>query len=146
MTNQIETIRMEYTSPMDSPGFWFWQTFLSWQKQIDVALAPYDLTQPSFSVLAITAWLSAENHRITNQRTVRQKIIIEITKLNKMLVSQLLQRLVGNGLVAVEPYELDRRERLVGLTEKGWDILRKTVVLVENIDRDFLSKVTIDAP
>ncbi|KPN61546.1 DNA-binding transcriptional regulator, MarR family [Aliiroseovarius crassostreae] len=146
MTNQNETIRTEYTSPMDSPGFWFWQAFLSWQKQIDVALAPYDLTQPSFSVLAITAWLSAENHRVTNQRTVRQKIIVEITKLNKMQVSQLLQRLVGSGLVTVEPYELDRRERLVGLTEKGWDILRKTVVLVENTDRDLLSKVTIDAP
>ena len=146
MTNQTETIRTEYISPMESPGFRFWQTFLSWQKQIDVALAPYDLTQPSFSVLAITAWLSDQNHRITNQRTVRQKIIVEITKLNKMQVSQLLQRLVGGGLVTVDPYGLDRRERLVALTEKGWDILRKTVVLVENTDRDFLSKVTIDTP
>lgn len=143
MTDE-NNINTEYPNPMDSPGFRFWQTFLNWQRRIDVVLAPYDLTQPSFSLLAISAWLSDESHKATQQRAVRQKIIVEMSRLSKMQVSQLLQRLSNSGLVTVEPYELDRRERLIELTEKGWSILRKTIVLVEATDREFLSNVRID--
>lgn len=143
MTDE-NNINTEYPSPMDSPGFRFWQTFLNWQRRIDVVLAPYDLTQPSFSLLAISAWLSDESRKATQQRAVRQKIIVEMSRLSKMQVSQLLQRLNNSGLVTVEPYELDRRERLIELTEKGWSILRKTIVLVEATDREFLSNVRID--
>ncbi|MBB3987265.1 hypothetical protein GGQ68_003611 [Sagittula marina] len=49
-----------------------------------------------------------------------------------MQISPLLQRLVAGGPVTVKPYECDRRERLAGMVDKGWDILRRTLMVVEN--------------
>lgn len=53
-----------------------------------------------------------------------------MSRLSRMQVSQMLQRLSDSGLVTVEPHELDRRERLI--------------VLVEATDRAFLSNVRIN--
>ena len=130
-------------TPMQSPGFRFWQTFLNWQKSIDLVLAPYDLTQPSFAVLAVSAWLSEQNRAATGQSHVRQKVVTEMAQLNKMQVSQLLKRLQTGDLVSIANYELDRREKLISLTLKGWETLGKTVPLVEEVDRETLANVSI---
>ncbi len=133
----------KHKNPMVSPGFRFWQTFLSWQRQIDVALAPYDLTQPSFSILAILGWLSDRNYAATQQFAVRQKVIVEMAQLSNIQVSQLLQRLATGGLIGAIPYELDRRERQFEMTEKGRELLRKAIEIVEIKDKVLLEDVTV---
>ncbi|KPN61559.1 hypothetical protein AKJ29_18425 (plasmid) [Aliiroseovarius crassostreae] len=130
-------------TPTQSPGFRFWQTFLNWQKNIDMVLAPYDLTQPAFALLAVSAWLSEQNKAATGQSFVRQKVVTEMAQLNKMQVSQLLKRLQAGDLVSITNYEMDRREKLISLTQKGWETLEKTVPLVEDVDRKALANVSI---
>ncbi|MEQ5870804.1 hypothetical protein J4E08_12960 [Sagittula sp. NFXS13] len=49
-----------------------------------------------------------------------------------MQISPLLQRLVAGGPVTAKPYERDRPERLAGLIDRGWNILRRTLLVVEN--------------
>jgi DNA-binding MarR family transcriptional regulator len=144
MNQPNKSIASTHKGPQDSVGFRFWQAFLSWQRSVDVVLAPYDLTQPTFSILAIAGWLSEQNRLATNHTTVRQKIIVEMSQLPKMQVSQLLQRLLTSGLIQVEPYSMDRRERLVVLTPKGWTLLKTTMPLVEATDRETLARVRID--
>lgn len=138
-----ENLLSKYKSPLESPGFKFWQAFLDWQRQIDTALVPYHLTQASFSLLAVTAWLSEENYKLTTQRTVRQKVIVEMSSLNKMQVSQLLKKLLRIQLITIEPFELDRREHLVSLTVSGWEVLKKSVVIVEKIDQNLLPEIDL---
>ncbi|SFU92480.1 DNA-binding transcriptional regulator, MarR family [Aliiroseovarius crassostreae] len=132
-----------FMTPTQSPGFRFWQTFLNWQKNIDMVLAPYDLTQPAFALLAVSAWLSEQNKAATGQSFVRQKVVTEMAQLNKMQVSQLLKRLQAGDLVSITNYEMDRREKLISLTQKGWETLEKTVPLVEDVDRKALANVSI---
>lgn len=81
-----------HTSPVESIGFRFWQTFIKWQRQIDIVLAPLDLTQPSFSILALIGWQLQQNISISSQH-VRQKVIVDMSGMPKMQVSLILQRL-----------------------------------------------------
>ncbi|MGB9038184.1 MAG: MarR family transcriptional regulator [Acinetobacter calcoaceticus] len=128
-----------HASPMESPGFRFWQTFIKWQRQIDIILAPLDLTQPSFSILAIIGWQLQQNISISN-KYVRQKVIVDMSGMPKMQVSLILQRLKKSKLISISPYPLDLREQQVELTQAGLIALSKAIVLVEEVDKKILSK------
>lgn len=128
-----------HASPVESPGFKFWQTFLKWQRQIDIVLAPLNLTQTSFSILAVIGWLSQTNSRISTQH-VRQKVIVDMSGMPKMQVSLILKRLNKKKLILITPYLLDLREQQIELTQEGIDTLAKAIVLVEEVDKEFLVK------
>ncbi|MCC4107169.1 MarR family winged helix-turn-helix transcriptional regulator [Serratia ureilytica] len=144
MTEDDTRPTFSHCSPMESPGFRFWQTFLRWQRQIDLALAPYHLTQQSFSILAVIGWLSKQNYQATLDGAVRQKMIVEKSGVQKMQISLLLRKLEQEQLITVQPFLLDRRERLITLTPHGLRTLKKAVPLVEQEDKRFLTKVHID--
>ncbi|AZB89902.1 hypothetical protein DKE41_001035 [Acinetobacter pittii] len=118
-----------HTSPVESIGFRFWQTFIKWQRQIDIVLAPLDLTQPSFSILALIGWQLQQNISISSQH-VRQKVIVDMSGMPKMQVSLILQRLKKSKLITISPYPLDLREQQVQLTDEGLAVLRKAITLV----------------
>lgn len=126
-----------HPSPLNSPGFIFWQKFIKWQRQIDIVLAPLDLTQASFSILAITGWLSQNNSHISTQY-VRQKVVVDMSGMQKMQVSLILQGLKKKKLILMTPYLMDLREQQIELTPEGIDTLAKAIVLVEQVDQKFL--------
>lgn len=128
-----------HTSPMESIGFRFWQTFIKWQRQIDIVLAPLDLTQPNFSILAIIGWQLQQSVSISNPY-IRQKVIVEMSGMPKMQVSLILQRLKKSKLITLSAYPLDLREQQVKLTDEGLDVLRKAIALVEEVDNKTLSQ------
>ncbi|MEH1711480.1 MarR family winged helix-turn-helix transcriptional regulator [Acinetobacter pittii] len=128
-----------HTSPVESIGFRFWQTFIKWQRQIDIVLAPLDLTQPSFSILALIGWQLQQNISISSQH-VRQKVIVDMSGMPKMQVSLILQRLKKSKLITISPYPLDLREQQVQLTDEGLAVLRKAITLVEEVDNKTLSQ------
>ncbi|CAI2467634.1 hypothetical protein V2T44_18270 [Serratia ficaria] len=144
MAEDDTRLKFSHSSPMESPGFRFWQTFLQWQKQIDIALAPYNLTQQSFSILAVIGWLSKQNYLVTGDSAVRQKMIVEKSGVQKMQISLILRKLEQGQLIAVRPFLLDRRERLITLTPHGVRMLKEALPLVEKEDRRFLGNVHID--
>ncbi|SMB45817.1 putative Uncharacterized HTH-type transcriptional regulator YdcH [Serratia proteamaculans] len=144
MVEDDARLKFSHSSPMESPGFRFWQTFLQWQRQIDIALTPYNLTQQSFSILAVIGWLSRQNYLATQDRTVRQKMIVEKSGVQKMQISLILRKLEQGQMITVQPFLLDRRERLITLTPYGVRILKEALPLVEKEDKRFLTKVHID--
>ncbi|EJR1734657.1 MarR family transcriptional regulator [Salmonella enterica] len=144
MTEDDTRLLFSHSSPMESPGFRFWQTFLQWQRQIDIALAPYNLTQQSFSILAVIGWLSKQNYQTTQNDAVRQKMIVEKSGVQKMQISLLLRKLEQGQLITVQPFLLDRRERLITLTPQGFRTLKEALPLVEKEDKRFLTRVHID--
>ncbi|ODL91680.1 hypothetical protein AXH23_14225 [Acinetobacter pittii] len=124
---------------MESIGFRFWQTFIKWQRQIDIVLAPLDLTQQNFSILALIGWQLQQNVSISTPY-IRQKVIVEMSGMPKMQVSLILQRLKKSKLITISPYPLDLREQQVELTDEGLDLLRKAITLVEEVDNKTLSQ------
>ena len=140
MTKQAkQNTTFTHESPMQSPGFRFWQLFLKWQRKVDFVLVPFNLTQPSFSILAIIGWQAEQNKAAASSKQVRQKIVVDMSGMQKMQVSLILQRLKKNGLIKITPFPLDLREQQIELTSQGEDILAKTIVLVEQVDKKYLS-------
>jgi len=64
------------------------------------------------------------------------------TKLDKMTVSKSLKKLVQMGFVNRIEHEVDTRAKSVSLTEKGKDMIRTLVPIVEGIDSTFFGKAS----
>jgi MarR family transcriptional regulator, organic hydroperoxide resistance regulator len=125
-----------FEQPEDSPGFLLWQTTISWQRLIKKALDPHDISHAQFVIMALLLWLEGNKHDTT------QTTIIKWSKLDKMTVSKSLKKLSSMGLVVRAEHEADTRAKTVVLTEKGNDLVRKLVPLVEAVDEKFFRPIS----
>lgn len=120
-----------FDQPEDSPGFLLWQTTMIWQRQIRKALEPYGISHPQFVIMATLLWFDAHGHETT------QTLIIHQTKLDKMTVSKSLKNLGNLGYVIRSEHTADTRAKSVILTEKGKELVRTLVPIVEWVDHLF---------
>lgn len=124
-----------FDKPEDSPGLLLWQTTTTWQRMINKALAPYNISHAQFVILAITLWLESQNQEVSQNFIVRQ------SKLDKMTVSKSLKKLVAEGYVKREELKEDTRAKSVHLTSKGRTLASKLVPIVEKIDAVFFGSL-----
>ena len=122
----------QVTSPEDSAGFLLWQTSAIWQRLIKTALEPYDISHSQFVILAVLLWLSEQQQPI-------QTMLIEMTKLDKMTVSQALKKLAAKDLIKRQEAPDDPRAKLVFLTIKGKTLIKKLVLVIEEVDQQFFN-------
>ncbi len=120
-----------FDRPEDSPGFLLWQTTMIWQRQIKKALEVYNISHAQFVIMATLMWFEAHHYDTT------QILIVNWSKLDKMTVSKSLKKLVSMGYVTRKEHQTDSRAKAVFLTEKGKDMVRICVPIVEGIDRRF---------
>lgn len=120
-----------FGSPDTSPGFMFWKTFLNWQRELNTRLAPFNLTQPQFSVLALTGWLTRFGDEITQQQ------IADFAAMDRMHVSLLVRRLLEQGEIERKRNQSDQRVWCISLTDHGRDLLARTLPVVEAFDAEF---------
>ena len=125
-----------FDTPEDSPGFLLWQTTMVWQRQIKKSLEPYDISHAQFVIMATLMWFEAHHYDTT------QTLIVNWSKLDKMTVSKSLRKLVALGCVHRIEHKTDTRAKSVSLTEKGKEMVRTLVPIVEGIDRTFFSKAS----
>jgi len=121
-----------FSKPEDSPGFLLWQTTMVWQRKIRSVLETHDISHAQFVIMATLMW--CEQHE-----EVTQISLVNKTKLDKMTVSKFLKRLVASGYVKRVEHHKDTRAKVVSLTEKGHDIVKALVPLVEKVDSEFFS-------
>lgn len=125
-----------FDQPEDSPGFLLWQTTTLWQREIKKALEAYDVSHAQFVIMATLMWFEA------HQVDTTQILIVKWSKLDKMTVSNSLKKLVELTYVHRVEHETDTRAKRVTLTEKGKELVRILVPLVEAIDGRFFASVT----
>ena len=125
-----------FDKPEDSPGFLLWQTTTIWQRQIKRALETYDISHPQFVIMATLLWFEAHHYDTT------QILIVNWSKLDKMTVSKSLKKLVALGYVNRIEHETDTRAKSVSLTEKGKEMVRLLVPIVEKMDSIFFGKAS----
>ena len=123
-----------FDKPENSPGFLLWQTTMIWQRQIKKALEPYDISHAQFVIMATLMWFEAHHYDTT------QILIVNWSKLDKMTVSKSLKKLVALEYVNRIEHETDTRAKSVTLTEKGKEMVRMLVPVVEGIDSVFFGK------
>ncbi|MDR3478619.1 MAG: MarR family winged helix-turn-helix transcriptional regulator [Gammaproteobacteria bacterium] len=123
----------------DSPGFLLWQLTNQWQRQQRQALAKLGLTHPQFVVLAGVLWLSSLPDNV-----VTQKQVCELTKIDKMSMSDLTAILLKKKMLKRLSHAEDGRAHALMLTDKGRSVVLKAIPVVEGIDANFFSKKTLN--
>ncbi len=99
--------------PEESFGFRLWHVLHAWQRRVDQALAPLDLTHMQFVVLAITHWLEDFGE------TPSQSRIASFGQIDRMTLSNILRLLEDKGYVLRRPHPEDPRANWVALTASG---------------------------
>jgi len=125
-----------FDKPEDSLGFLLWQTTITWQRLIKAVLEPYEISHAQFVIMALLLWLEEHHHDTT------QILLVNLSKLDKMTVSQSLKKLSTQGLVVRTEHATDTRAKRAALTEKGRALVRQLVPLVEQVDADFFCAVS----
>lgn len=130
-------MNFSFKKPEDSPGFLLWQLTNQWQRQQRQALAKLGLTHAQFVVLAGVLWLSS-----IPDNTVTQKQVSELSKIDKMSMSDLVATLLQKKMLKRMSHDKDKRAYSLVLTDKGRRIVLKAIPIVEGIDAKFFSKET----
>lgn len=128
-------MNFRFKRPEDSPGFLLWQLTNQWQRQQRDALIKLKLTHAQFVVLAGVLWLSS-----TSKEPVTQKHVAELTKIDKMSMSDLVTTLTKKKFLQRSSHKQDKRAYSLALTAKGKALVLKAIPIVENIDMEFFGK------
>lgn len=123
----------QFTNDSDSIGFTFMKTYSSWHNQIKNCLKTHKITHPQFIVLATLAYQSQFNEEIT------QVLLAGKTNIDVMTISQILENLEKKEYITRAVSARDSRAKSITLTQSGFDIVNKTVPLVEQIDQQFFA-------
>lgn len=62
----------------------------------------------------------------------------------KQAVSQMVDYLENHGYVSRHPHERDRREKVVVLTDRGWDCIRATESIFADIERGWSKTIGVE--
>jgi len=121
--------------PDDSPGFLLWHVTLRWQRDMAAALAPLDLTHVQFVLLATTWWMNAQGQE-PNQLSVARQAGTDVK-----MTSQVLRTLEAKALIRREVDASDTRARKLRVTDRGAELARQAVTVVESADAAFFRSV-----
>ena len=128
--NKIPT---KFEKPDESPGFLLWQTMNLWQRKMRAALRESGLTHVQFVLLASTVWLNDHGIEAT------QVLIARFAHADVMMTSQVLRSLEEKGLILRLKNPGDTRAHLISPTEKGKELIGKTIRVVEDTDSAFFA-------
>ena len=123
-------------SPENSPGFLLWQTTTLWQKNVKNVLDPHNVTHTQFVLMALVLWCRANGY------TPNQRLLCELSALDKMTVSKALTGLEGLELLTRTQNQEDTRANVIALTQEGDTLVRTLVPLMEGVDEAFFGDVS----
>ncbi|MGP6207707.1 MarR family winged helix-turn-helix transcriptional regulator [Cuniculiplasma sp. SKW3] len=126
-------IHTKFEKPDESPGFLLWQTMNLWQRKMRAALRESGLTHVQFVILASTLWLNEHGMETT------QIMIARFARADVMMTSQVLRSLEEKELVLRSKNPSDTRSHLISLTERGRNLIGKSIKVVEDTDGAFFA-------
>ena len=105
-------------APENAVGFVMWRIVARYQREIDRALAPVDLTNLQFITLALVAWFGRKGSPVTQIELARSAGI------HPMQVSQTLKALESKKMVSRRLSKSDTRAKRVEVTSTGFKALQ----------------------
>ena len=115
-------------APEAAVGFVLWRVMHRYQRAVDRALGPLDLTHLQFITLAITGWLARE-------AAPTQAEIARGAEMHPMQVSLMLKPLEAKGMLRRHASTRRANAKEVRLTQIGMDALRTALPLVIAVQR-----------
>lgn len=127
LTHVFETASLG--APENAVGFVLWRVFHRYQREIDRALGPLDLTHLQFTTLALAGWQGRSGEPVTQSKIARSGDI------PPMQLSLMLKALEAKGMIRRRPSETDVRAKSVELTAAGISTLREALPKVIDVQR-----------
>lgn len=127
-----------FAGPAASPGFLLWQVASAWQRAIQAALDPLDLTHAQFVLLATVVWLEAESPVVP----VTQTVVATHTATDAVMTSEVMRTLERKGYVERTAHPDDARAKRLISTAAGRRLVRRALPLVEAVDAQFFGTPT----
>jgi DNA-binding MarR family transcriptional regulator len=100
-------------SPENAVGFVLWRVVHCYQRAIDRALLPHDLTHLQFTTLAMAAWLTKDG------KPTSQSAIAQAAEIQPMQISHMVKTLKSKGLLQKGRDPKDARAAAVSVTAQG---------------------------
>lgn len=122
----------QFDGPEVSPGFLLWHALLRWQRLINAALAPHDLTHMQFVILTSTWWIGRNEGEGPNQSELAKWVGVD-----KMTTSQVVRALVARELIERRDDPSDARAFKLSPTAAGARLAAEAITAVESVDRSF---------
>jgi len=116
-------------SPNAAIGFVLWRVVHRFQRDIDRALLPLDLTHLQFTILALLAWSNCSGEPVTQAELARSADI------EPMQISQVLKALEMKGLIERRASASNARAKVSVITEAGLAALGKAMPIAMDIQR-----------
>ncbi len=136
----MSNLTFGFDHPEDSPGFLLWQTTVIWQRRIKKILEAYDISHAQFVIIALLLWIEESS----SNASPNQVTLVQLSKLDKMTVSQALKKLSTKALIHRVEHAVDTRAKTVTLTQEGKNLIKKLVPLVEKEDADFFKTLAFE--
>ncbi|CEN40391.1 MarR family winged helix-turn-helix transcriptional regulator [Capnocytophaga cynodegmi] len=123
-------------TPEDSSGLLLLQVTNLWQREIKKILQPLSLTHPQFMILASIYWFSLKKEEAT------QVSLSNFTQIDPMTTSQIVRNLEKKTFIIRKEHKTDTRAKVVEITNKGVDCIKKAIFEVEEFDKRFFGKLS----
>ena len=116
-------------SPDNAVGFVLWRVVHRYQRAIDRALAPLELTHLQFTALALAAWMGRSG------KPVSQAELARFGDIHPMQVSLLFKALEGKAMVSRARSTADSRTKHIEITATGVEALRRAMPLAIEVQQ-----------
>jgi len=121
-------------APENAVGFVLWRVLHRYVRQMDLALAPLELTHLQFETLIQAAWLGRSSEQVTQAELAR------FGDIHPMQISHMLKTLEDKGLVTRVSSRSDKRVKCVKITASGLGALRRGLPVVIDVQRRFFGE------
>lgn len=124
----------ETIHPQDKLGYLFWQISMHWVRTVNQEMQELGLTHTQLITLAATKWLSEEKVEVL------QRDVVEVIKVDRMLVSKMVKKMVDAGYLLKERSITDSRMQVLSLTEAGNELMSTAFPKMKQIENDFFGQ------
>jgi DNA-binding MarR family transcriptional regulator len=114
-------------APENAVGFVTWRVVHRYQREVDKALQPYNLTHLQFITLALVAWMGREGNAATQSQLAR------FGDIHPMQVSNVLKALEQKKMVSRDTTPSHALAKQVVLTKEGLKKLGRVLPIVMDI-------------
>lgn len=118
----FETISLG--APQNAVGFIMWRVVHRYQREVEQALRPLDLTHLQFVTLTLVAWMARDGEASTQSELAR------FGDIHPMQVSNVLKALEQKRMVRRTPSPGNALAKQVAITRTGMKALREALPLV----------------
>jgi DNA-binding MarR family transcriptional regulator len=117
------------------PGYLLWQVSKLWQRHLNAALKGLGLSSTQAVILINVPRLNQE------KRTVTQMLLAEVTKIDRMTLSQSIRTLERNGLIMRVTATSNKRAYHVELTPTGGKVAMQAMQRIISAHQTFFGPI-----